>query len=193
MTKDDFEVPPEPASKDEMWQAFMDALTALTGPEFDCTCIPDDGYECDYCRTVRTASAYAQAAVDAALEIERNTIIVQEANHDEGQYEEDADTLGMLEVLAKRYGYARTKIGERDFIVAKATDSLHYHYVLGRQASGISRAEAEALLGEGKEKKRWPTTREVGGSDPDFTGGMSTKEFIDEIRGEVEDYADADA
>jgi len=41
--------------------------------------------------------AYAQAYADAALEIERNTIIVQEANHDEGQYEEEADTLGMLE------------------------------------------------------------------------------------------------
>ena len=51
--------------------------------------------------------------------------------------------------------------------------------------------EAEALLG-GKEK-HLPTTRELGGSDPDFTGDMSTKEFIDEIRGEVEEHADADA
>ena len=45
--------------------------------------------------------AYAQAAVDAALDVVRRTQIVMEANHDEGQYEEDADTLGMLEALAK--------------------------------------------------------------------------------------------
>jgi hypothetical protein len=35
------------------------------------------------------------------------------------------------------------------------------------------------ILGEG----RLPTTRELGGSDPDFTGDMSTDEFIRTIRG----------
>jgi len=35
------------------------------------------------------------------------------------------------------------------------------------------------VLGEG----RLPTTREVGGSDPNFTGDMSTEEFIRTIRG----------
>jgi len=44
-----------------------------------------------------TGDAYAHAAAEDALDVERRTQIVMEANHDEGQYEEDADTLGMLE------------------------------------------------------------------------------------------------
>jgi len=45
-----------------------------------------------------TGDAYAHAAEDA-LDVERRTQIVMEANHDEGQYEKEADTLGLLETV----------------------------------------------------------------------------------------------
>ena len=110
-------------TKDEAKAAVMRLMRA------ECTCgIPGVKEPCFACEMSAGLDVLAQAAANA-------------------------DTLGMLEALAKRYGYARTKIGERDFIVAKATDSLHYHYVLGRQASGISRAEAEALLVRGEKKE----------------------------------------
>ena len=97
--------------------------------------------------------AYAQAYADAALEIERNTIIVQEANHDEGQYEEDADTLGLLEEIAKKgddvvwRGLQVRYIAETEkFIYFRPVDNLVNLVYLTRD-------EAQAALLVGKEKK----------------------------------------
>ena len=95
--------------------------------------------------------AYAQAYADAALEIERNTIIVQEANHDEGQYEEDADTLGMLEALAKS---TRKSISVGGILIVSWATTLEGGVFDYRKWTGkapddyefISRAEVEALL-----------------------------------------------
>ena len=104
---------------------------------------------------VKVADAYAQAAVDAALEIERNTIIVQGANHDEGQYEEDADTLGMLEMLAKRHWHKDIRLGSLLVSYQRRGPGLTYWNTetVGEFWQSLTRAEAEALLGEGKEKK----------------------------------------
>jgi len=85
--------------------------------------------------------AYAQAAVDAALEIERNTRIIQEANHDEGQYEEEADTLGMLEALAERTGQTVVLLLP-DWNLTVTPQSPRYWNGL----KSFTRAEAEALL-----------------------------------------------
>jgi len=47
--------------------------------------------------------------------------------------------------------------------------------------------ELKRLRGNSPEKpessKRPPTTAELYGSDPDFTGGLTTEEYIEEIRG----------
>jgi len=94
--------------------------------------------------------AYAQAYADAALEIERNTIIVQEANHDEGQYEEEADTLGMLEAIVHKGRYIEYMDGKQALLVWRTpTGRLTYQIDLVH----VTRAEVEALLGEGKEEK----------------------------------------
>ena len=96
--------------------------------------------------------AYAQACVDAALEIERNTIIVQEANHDEGQYEEDADTLGMLEVIAKRSRLlALGQLPPEPVYVSYEGDTFVYY----RSPTGehVTRDEARALLAGKGEKE----------------------------------------
>ena len=71
------------------------------------------------------ADAYAQAHTDAAL----------------------ADTLGMLEALAKRYGFAQTFIAKWDYLqVHWAGANFLYSGEDGEPE--ISRAEVEALLGD---------------------------------------------
>jgi len=62
-----------------------------------------------------------------------------------------ADTLGMLEALAKRYGFAQTFIAKWDYLqVHWAGANFLYSGEDGEPE--ISRAEVEALLGEGKAK-----------------------------------------
>jgi DNA-binding Lrp family transcriptional regulator len=103
-------------------------------------------------RREKALDAYAQACVDAALEIERNTIIVQEANHDEGQYEEDADTLGMLEVIAKRSRLlALGQLPPEPVYVSYEGDTFVYY----RSPTGehVTRDEARALLAGKGEKE----------------------------------------
>jgi hypothetical protein len=43
--------------------------------------------------------------------------------------------------------------------------------------------EVQALRAAAEEVKPLPTIDEYIGSDPDFTGGMSTKEYIEDMRG----------
>ena len=96
--------------------------------------------------------AYAQAAVDAALDVERRTQIVMEANHDEGQYEEDADTLGMLEVIAKRSRLlALGQLPPEPVYVSYEGDTFVYY----RSPTGehVTRDEARALLAGKGEKE----------------------------------------
>jgi len=103
-------------------------------------------------RREKALDAYAQACADAALEIERNTIIVQEANHDEGQYEEDADTLGMLEVIAKRSRLlALGQLPPEPVYVSYEGDTFVYY----RSPTGehVTRDEARALLAGKGEKE----------------------------------------
>jgi len=98
-----------------------------------------------------TGDAYAHAAAEDALDVERRTQIVMEANHDEGQYEEDADTLGMLEALAKS---TRKSISVGGILIVSWATTLEGGVFDYRKWTGkapddyefISRAEAEALL-----------------------------------------------
>jgi len=151
-------------AKDEAWKAHVEEYDR---DRFDSTsrhrrhCF-DAGWEA-------ALDAHAQACVDAALEIERNTIIVQEANHDEGQYEEEADTLGLLETAAKRVNFQvdlvwRTGAGHDMRTLSVAWDTgisatPYYRYWYQDYVSGedvpereLTRDDALALLA-GEEKK----------------------------------------
>ena len=133
-------------TKDEAKAAVMRLMRA------ECTCgIPGVKEPCFACEMSAGLDVLAQACVDAALEIERNTIIVQEANHDEGQYEEDADTLGMLELIAKRTDET-VELGRVtvEYQAGRGTYiySIHYDDDLRHGWFDVSRAEVEALLKE---------------------------------------------
>ena len=119
-------------------QAAVDAFKAdewkfLDGPEFDykkLTAEQEDLYAYAFNAGSKQAWEQAKAEHKSAL----------------------ADTLGMLEALAKRYGFAQTFIAKWDYLeVHWAGANFLYSGEDGEPE--ISRAEAEALLGKGKEKK----------------------------------------
>ena len=140
-------------TKDEAKAAVMRLMRA------ECTCgIPGVKEPCFACEMSAGLDVLAQAAANAALEIERNTIIVQEANHDEGQYEEDADTLGMLEEIAKLQDSVVIYLHDGQTALEvwqhKGPGMEFRYQKQGRitpcHEENITRAEAEALLGKGQ-------------------------------------------
>jgi len=146
-------------TKDEAWETYKAVRASYSFRVAEFANTPGSPEQTDIERSALLAGealdiavrAYAQAAVDAALEIERNTIIVQEANHDEGQYEEDADTLGMLEALAEKgLGVvAYTETHALEVSIWPVDNELHYqlgYRIEPAHLHEISRAEAEALL-----------------------------------------------
>jgi len=57
------------------------------------------------------------------------------------------------------------------------------HVVVLTLVLGVFVAWAMWGVREGRPDSELPTTAELSGSDPDFTGDMTTQEYMDKIRG----------